>query len=67
MEADKRICPICGKENHCGQELGLLEGSCWCHHIKVPKELIAQVPDHLKGRACICRDCIVEFKAKHQL
>lgn len=64
MEANKRICPICGKENHCGQEQGLPEGACWCRHIEIPKELIALVPDDLKGKACICQDCIVSYKKR---
>lgn len=67
MKIDKRKCPICGKNNSCIHEQDLQDDTCWCSHIEVPKELIAQIPDNLKGKACICHDCIIEFKAKHQL
>ncbi len=60
MEVDKKICPICGKKNHCGQEHGAPEGNCWCRYIRIPQELIELVSEDLKGKSCICRDCINE-------
>ncbi len=65
MSVNKKICPLCGKENNCGYEKGLEHGICWCTTIKVPKELLAQVPEEVKGKACVCRDCIIAFKEKH--
>ncbi len=65
MSVNKKICPLCGKENNCGYEKGLEHGTCWCTTIKVPKELLAQVPEEVKGKACVCRDCIIAFKEKH--
>jgi len=60
MKINKKICPICGKDNNCGYEKGL--GSCWCSNIEIPEELKLQVPNELKGKACICEDCVEEFK-----
>lgn len=66
MNADNKICPLCGKENGCGYEKGMDHFTCWCATIDVPKELREQVPDELKGKACICRDCINKFKEEHR-
>lgn len=64
MEVYKNICPICGRQNNCGYEKGLPHGECWCDNIKVPKELIALIPDEYKGKSCICQVCILEFNAR---
>lgn len=62
MEVNKNICPICGKENNCAYQKGLAHENCWCKDIKVPKELIEKIPDNLKGKACICKACVMEYK-----
>lgn len=66
MKDDKKRCPLCGKENNCAYEKGSDHFSCWCTTIEVPKELRAQIPEELKGKACICRDCIIKFKEEHE-
>ncbi|SEO13272.1 cysteine-rich CWC family protein [Paenibacillus sp. OV219] len=49
-------CPLCRQSNRCeGNE------SCWCSREKFPKELIALVPEELKGKACICEACLHAF------
>lgn len=35
---------------------------CWCNDIQVPLELRAHIPEHLKMKACICKECILLFK-----
>jgi hypothetical protein len=39
MEINKKICPICGKDNNCGNEKGIEHGSCWCSNIEIPEKL----------------------------
>ena len=67
MSENKKLCPLCGKPNHCGYEAGSDHFSCWCTTIDVPKELREQIPEELRGKACICRDCITKFKEEHQV
>ncbi|PJI07372.1 MULTISPECIES: cysteine-rich CWC family protein [Clostridium] len=64
---DPTVCPICGKDNNCGNRKGLPHGECWCSHIKVPQGLKDLVPEHLKMKACICKDCVDKYKAEHDL
>lgn len=52
------ICPICQQVNACGVAG---ERSCWCMDMKVPAELIAQLPEELQGTQCICQACIKRF------
>ncbi|MDO5521994.1 MAG: cysteine-rich CWC family protein [bacterium] len=61
MEVNKGICPICGKENGCAFQRGLSHDKCWCEEVKVPHGLLDQVPEELKRKACICRNCIEQF------
>lgn len=54
---DSRTCPICGEDNGCR-----LSMDCWCHDVKVPKELLDRLSDDKKGLACICIACIDKYK-----
>ena len=65
MEINRSICRICGKPNNCAYENGLSHGSCWCEKVKVPKELMEQIPESLRGKACICKECIMNYKEKN--
>ncbi|WP_066718473.1 cysteine-rich CWC family protein [Clostridium sp. Marseille-P299] len=67
MSENKKLCPLCGKENNCGYEKGSDHFSCWCTTTEVPKELREQIPEELKGKACICYDCIMKYKKEHQI
>lgn len=58
---DKKLCPLCGKPNKC--KAGTDE-KCWCVDFEFPAELIEQVHEHLFRKACICRDCVENFKAE---
>jgi hypothetical protein len=57
---DERRCPLCSYVNHCSVE----NGDCWCFHTGVPQELRDRIPAELRGRACICRKCVEQFKAQ---
>lgn len=67
-------CPLCQGENACGNELAKQvdqslaqsnkqASTCWCQDasIQFPSELLAQVPEHLKGKSCICQNCVKNF------
>ena len=62
MKVDKSICPICGRPNNCAYEKGLSHGSCWCEKIEVPKGLREQISESLRGKACICKECVMNYK-----
>lgn len=56
-------CPLCGQPNDCQLcTHAAYKGLCWCVHLKMPEELLAQVPENLKDRGCICRRCVVAFQ-----
>jgi hypothetical protein len=42
-----------GEENH-----------CWCMTAKIPKEILELVPQHLKGKHCICQNCVEKYREK---
>lgn len=50
-------CPLCGKNNECN-----VAGNCWCSKESFPEDIISQVPDHQKRKACICIDCLKEYE-----
>lgn len=56
---DQSICPICAEPNNC---MAHCDEPCWCNQVKVPKELLALVPENKKNQACICLNCIQNFK-----
>lgn len=66
MGVNKSICPICGKHNNCAYEKGLSHGGCWCENIKVPKALREQIPENLRGKSCICKECVIAYKEKNE-
>ncbi|WP_308639521.1 cysteine-rich CWC family protein [Paenibacillus silvisoli] len=51
-----KVCPICHSRNDC-------EGShaCWCAGELFPSGIFELVPVELRGKACICIDCLNEF------
>jgi len=52
-------CPLCGATNECGVH----SGDCWCFHTKVPQELRDRIPAELKGKVCICRNCVEKYNS----
>lgn len=58
----EKKCPLCGKDNHCGN---LAEGSheaCWCSKETFPQQIFELVPQEQQGAACICKECLDKFK-----
>jgi len=56
---DDKICPLCGKPNGCRAG----NPDCWCNFESVPTGLRDLVPAHLVMKACICRTCVLAYKA----
>jgi len=57
LQLDEKHCPLCGKENHC--MAGTKEqDQCWCMKEKVSKEVLELVPQEMKGKYCICQNCL---------
>jgi hypothetical protein len=55
-------CPLCGSGNDCQLcTVATYKGPCWCAKVKIPDELVAQVPADLQNKACICRACVMKF------
>ncbi|RAP76009.1 cysteine-rich CWC family protein [Paenibacillus montanisoli] len=52
----EKECPICHNRNDC-------EGShaCWCASELFPSGIFELVPAELRGKACICIDCLNAF------
>lgn len=61
---DPLVCPLCGQPNAC-PNLGTadISRSCWCNDpaLSFPTELLEQLPAEAKGKACICRACVLAF------
>lgn len=58
-------CPLCRRTNDCQLcTVTVYKGPCWCAKVKIPDELIAQVPPDFRNKACICRDCVMTFHRK---
>lgn len=54
--ADPHECPSCGEPNACALARG--ESSCWCFGEAPPSVSREQVPEELRGVACLCWACM---------
>ena len=53
-----RICPLCGKPNNCAlANYDTLKVECWCVSAEVNKAAITNIPENLRGKACLCISC----------
>ena len=60
---DPSQCPLCGGPNACQLcSLDTHKGPCWCASVEMPAALLAQVPEQLRHRACICQKCLAGFQ-----
>ena len=69
-DINEKICPICGKANQCNEKPmvdGIILEKCWCAYETFPKELINQVPEEKQKKACICINCLHQFKQNNKL
>mgnify|MGYP000110461872 CR=1 FL=1 len=61
---DGSICPLCQQKNRCDVKAA---SNCWCMNTQVPKELLAQIPAHLRGVSCVCNICIANYQRQQDL
>ena len=57
---DQSQCPLCQQSNLCGVNG---KETCWCVRSDIKRELLAQVPEELSGKSCVCQQCIDKFNA----
>ncbi|PAU88416.1 DNA or RNA helicase of superfamily II [Pseudomonas sp. WN033] len=63
----RHTCPLCGQPNGCAPAAaGSFEVDCWCRQVSVSPQALAQVPEALKGKACLCRACAVADASAEQ-
>jgi len=56
-------CPLCGGDNGCQlRSPATYQGPCWCARVEMPAALLARVPENLRDRACICRQCVESYQ-----
>ncbi len=61
-------CPLCREANACQLcSPATYKGSCWCARVEMPEALLARVPENLRNRACICRNCVEKFRREREL
>ena len=62
------LCPLCGGPNACQLcTPATYKGACWCAQAEIADELLAQVPEHARNRACICAKCVGNFQLKREM
>jgi hypothetical protein len=65
---DAGRCPLCGQPNDCQLcTHAAYKGPCWCAKVKVPDELLAQIPPVARNQACLCRACVMAFHRRREL
>lgn len=62
MKIDAKKCPICNQDNQCGNELN--KSTCWCASESFPEGIFSLVPEEKLRQACICKDCLEEYKTR---
>jgi len=61
-------CPLCREANDCQLcSPATYKGLCWCARMEMPEALLARVPEPLRNRACICRNCVEKFQHEREL
>jgi hypothetical protein len=55
-------CPICGKDNRCGNIAGKPQGTCWCSKEDFPEAIIDSLPSNPLNKSCLCKACLDDFK-----
>ncbi|HPH13857.1 MAG TPA: cysteine-rich CWC family protein [Burkholderiaceae bacterium] len=61
LPVDPNLCPLCGQLNECAMEVerttGVKQPPCWCSQAKFEATLLSRIPEHARGKACLCSAC----------
>ena len=62
LAVDPCRCPLCGQPNACAMATPTTEaaapGPCWCTLVQFSADLLKQVPEAARNKACICAACV---------
>ncbi|MDP4613444.1 MAG: cysteine-rich CWC family protein [Limnohabitans sp.] len=63
-------CPLCGQPNACAMASPSTEaaasGPCWCTRVQFSADLLKQVPEAARNKACICAACVAGSEGTSQ-
>ena len=63
-------CPLCGQPNACAMatpNTGAAASSpCWCTLVQFSADLLKQVPEAARNKACICAACVTASEQPSQ-
>jgi hypothetical protein len=58
---DPTRCPLCGEPNRCAmeteRETGQPQPPCWCMQVDFSNAPLTNLPEEMRGLACICARC----------
>lgn len=61
LPIDPNLCPLCQQPNQCAMEveqaIGVKQPPCWCSQAKFEAALLSRIPEHARGKACLCNAC----------
>jgi hypothetical protein len=61
LPVDPNLCPLCQQPNQCAMEVehatGVKQPLCWCNQMKFEATLLSKIPEHARGKACLCAAC----------
>ena len=61
---DTAVCPLCGGPNHCATAADPDATECWCEDEKFSAELLAQIPERIGDKVCVCQKCLQDYREK---
>ena len=64
LAIDPCRCPLCGQPNACAMATPKIEAEatapCWCTLVPFSADLLKQVPEAARNKACICAACVAK-------
>jgi hypothetical protein len=36
---------------------GVKQAPCWCSQVRFEASLLSRIPEHARGKSCLCRSC----------
>ncbi len=61
---DPCCCPLCGQPNACAMATPKIGAEttapCWCTLVEFSADLLKQVPEAARNKACICAACVAK-------